>query len=465
MAAKNSGVEHAEAVVDTVKAINKPSLYSALTTSVGLFSLAMSDIPPVKSIAVIGGMGVLLVYLLVIYVLPPLLIRFASSGWRQNSSLKAFLDNIVNYAIELSLTFPKRIVIGLLLGALVLSYFAFQVESESNLYKFFSDDHRINKATEAIAHQFSGTTIVNVVFDSDPDSILSSKFLKNLDDLKGQIEAIEGISRVFSPADVLKQMHWAFHGEKQEFFAVPDDDSLIQQYFFIYDGDDLYNFLSRSQKRLKMTLNLDVQGANEIEGVVAQVEERIKSIGFTDVQWRYGGHGKMFSDQENLIISDLFKSVAVSFSLILLLMAIMWQSFRDALYCFIPNFLPVLSMFILMGMFGIWLDMGTAMIASVTVGIAVDDTIHIFNGYRKRIGTLPIKDIIHEVYNESGRAIIITTLILSSQFAVLSFASFAPLRNFGLLTTTGVLAALVFDLLFLPALIVLVHKRNQNITA
>jgi predicted RND superfamily exporter protein len=104
------------------------------------------------------------------------------------------------------------------------------------------------------------------------------------------------------------------------------------------------------------------------------------------------------------------------------------------------------------------------MIASVTVGIAVDDTIHIFEGFMRRKLLMPVEQAIRETYHESGRAIIITSFILSAQFIILSFIDFVPLRNFGLLTTLGIVTALVFDLLLLPAMIMLKYRSKSPIS-
>ena len=107
-----------------------------------------------------------------------------------------------------------------------------------------------------------------------------------------------------------------------------------------------------------------------------------------------------------------------------------------------------------MGILGIWLDFGTAMIASITVGIAVDDTIHVFHSIKSKIKNgIHIDQAIKETYEVAGTAIIMTTIILSSQFSMLCLSSFKPLTNFGFLTSIGLVFALVYDLFFLPSFV------------
>jgi predicted RND superfamily exporter protein len=160
----------------------------------------------------------------------------------------------------------------------------------------------------------------------------------------------------------------------------------------------------------------------------------------------------------DLLIAGQVKSMAGAVAIIFLLMLIQWRSLKDSLICMIPNLAPLLLIFILMGAFGIWLDVATAMIASVAVGIAIDDTIHVYHGFihRVRQGLSPTLAMAR-TYRQAGRAITITTLILCTQFLLLATSSFVPVQNFGLLTSIGLMAALIFDLLLLPAILILVY--------
>jgi predicted RND superfamily exporter protein len=455
---KEGGEGHEESIKNSVDSIKKPSFYSALTTSAGLLSLSISDIPPIRSVGVIGGIGVMIIYLMVIYLIPPILIALNYGTWKQNNYFKIVLDTIVNKLLSISLKYHKLVIVSLIGSMSILSLFIFNVESESNIYKFFNSEHNVNISSRLIKENFVGTTTVNLVFDKGEDDVISSKFNQKIDVLKTSLLTVPNVGRVFSATDIIKQLNWAFQGESPKNFMVPRSDELISQYLFIYDGEDIYDFLSRDQERFKMTLNLNVEGANEIEKTLKSIEDKIREVDFSKYKWAISGYGKMFSDQENLIMNDLFKSVGISFIVIFTLMSFLWRSISGSLFCMLPNISPVIAMFIFMGVFGIWLDIGTAMIASVTVGIAVDDTIHIFEGFMRRKELMSVDDALRKTYKESGRAIIITSFILSAQFLILMFIDFVPLRNFGLLTTIGIVTALVFDLLLLPAMIILKYR-------
>jgi predicted RND superfamily exporter protein len=174
------------------------------------------------------------------------------------------------------------------------------------------------------------------------------------------------------------------------------------------------------------------------------------------LQWEIAGYSRLFADMEELLVKGQVYSLWGALILIFLLMLLLWRSLGSALLCMIPNISPILLIFIVMGVFGLWLDMATAMIASVAVGIAVDDTIHVYHGYISRLnaGAQPIQALAR-TFSQAGRAVVTTTIILSAQFMILISSLFQPTTHFGLLTSVGLWAALVFDLLLLPAIIIL----------
>lgn len=136
------------------------------------------------------------------------------------------------------------------------------------------------------------------------------------------------------------------------------------------------------------------------------------------------------------------------------LLIILWRSPRAAALCMVPNATPVLLTFVLMGALGIWLDMATALIASVATGIAVDDTIYLYQGYRTRrqAGARPVFALARTL-RRTGPDCLATSAILGTQFLLLGLSGFIPTREFALLTAFGLFIAVGFDLLMLPALL------------
>jgi transposase-like protein len=182
------------------------------------------------------------------------------------------------------------------------------------------------------------------------------------------------------------------------------------------------------------------------------------------VKWEIAGVGRLFADMEDLLIAGQVYSLWGALALIFVFILLFLRSLPAAALCMIPNLSPVFLIFVIMGSTGIWLDMATAMIASVAIGIAVDDTLHVYHGFQQRMkrGASPVLALLR-TYHGAGRAVVTTTVILSAQFMILTASDFIPTRNFGLLTTAGLIAALLFDLLLLPALLIIFHGPNSPV--
>ena len=452
---------HEDVIMYSLKKVRKPSLYSAITTAVGLFALYSSPIPPVGHIGVIGGLGVLFSYVIVFEISPYLMLFFKNKELKGFEFVDSLFEKINNWFIEKTKSNYKYICFFSVVTLLVMIPPIYKVESESNLLKFFDDDHVVNVVNRKFQDKFVGTTSVDIVMKkSDVGNLLDSQFLKDIYDMQKELEKHPNVTRAFSHVDVVKQLHMAFNNDQPD-NVIPIDNLLIDQYVLIYDGDDMYDFIERNLETMRINLALNVQGANEIEKVIADVTNTLSKYKY---KYDYAGFGKVMSDQENLLISGVLKSLGYSLLIIFVLLVLLWRSAVDAILSMIPNISPVLAGFAFMGILGIWLDFGTAMIASITVGIAVDDTIHMYHSIKSKIiDGVDIDTAISESYKTSGTAILMTTLILCSQFSLLLLTSFTPLKNFGFLTSIGLVFALFYDLTFLPSFMKLIYEKSPRL--
>jgi hypothetical protein len=306
---------------------------------------------------------------------------------------------------------------------------------------------------------------LEVIFDSEKrDGLIDYKLLGQIREFQHWVESLPQVDRTFSMVDFIEEMHWAFNAEKSDFRKLPTDNDLISQYLLVYDGDDLYDFVDRDFQHSHVVLNLNIHSANQIAALMDQMREYLALHVGNEMHWEIAGAGRLFADMEELLVAGQVYSLWGALFLIFLFMLILWRSPWGALLCMIPNLSPILLIFVAMGVFGIWLDMATAMIASVAVGIAVDDTIHVFHGFRQRLarGVRPVVALARS-YREAGRAVVVTTIILSAQFLILVWSDFVPTRNFGLLTTVGLVSALLFDLLLLPALLIVFYGDKSPV--
>lgn len=461
------GMRGRQCMDEALNAVVRPGIYACLTTAAGMFSLTFSGIVPIQSFGLAAGVGVLLILPVVVWLLPPILLAYEGGGWqcarKQNRLMAGWVFAMVRLAIRRAGWVVAGIVAALLAGIpLVMN-----IHAETDLYKFFKDDHPLTQSTRHVSEKLVGVTTLEVIFDAPVrDGLKDPDRLKALVQFRQWLLSQPEVDRVFCMSDVVEEMNWAFNGEQPEFRRVPDDPLLIGQYLMIYSGKDLYELVDDRFQRTRVTLNLNVTGSGDVASVVERIKGRLTSQPVADLKWQISGFGQMFVEQERLLVKGQLSSLWVAVLVIFAMLLVLWRSLSDAVLTMVPNIAPIVLIFIVMGALGIWLDMATAMISSVALGVAVDDTVHIYHGFKDRLrrGMAPVAALMR-TYAQAGQAVMATTIVLCVQLSVLGFSDFVPTVEFGLLTAFGLLVALLFDLVLLPAILILVHSRQPKVAA
>lgn len=445
----------------------KPGFFNVLTTGAGLLSLTLVPIPPIQVFGAAGAFGTALVFLTVFYLAPPFLLHWDVHRWPRHKSGLGVTGKLASRLVRFSLRNPKAIVAGAL--ALIVATFAFtqRVQVESDLLAFFAAEHPVSRSTRAIESELSGVTTLEISLrGAERDSLARVEALRAMRELQIWLEQMPEVDRTLSMADLVEEMHWAMNSEDPAFRTLPPSDKLLRQYLLIYDGRDLYELVNREFAHARIVVNLNVHGAQEIGRVIGAMRAHLERHPLPGMQADIGGYGRLFADQVDLLVNGQINSFLGAFVQIFLFMAILWRSFGAAALGIIPNLAPLYFIFVLMGVTGIYLDLATVMIASVVLGITVDDTIHLYYGYRKRLkkGFSPVFAIARS-FESSGRAVLAISLLLVAQFGLLASSAFIPTANFGLMTAVGLLAGQIFELLLLPALLLIKDGRPRRAAA
>ena len=445
----------------------RPGLYNVLTTCAGLLSLTLVPMPPIQVFGIAGAAGTALVFMTVYVLVPPFLMRWDNRRWPTRRSTMGHMGRAATRLALWSIRHARAVVGGFVLLALLGLPLAASVKVETDVLAFFASSHPVNRATDLVETKLAGVTSLEVsVRATERDGLQRAQALQALRALQDWMESLPEIDRTASIVDLVEEMHWAMNEEREGYRTLPPDDDLISQYLLVYDGNDLWELVDRDFQHARLMLNLNVHGAREIgrtiDRIRAHLAEHPMPAGLSvDV----GGYGRLFADQVDLLVSGQIKSFASAFAQIFVLMALLWRSFTSSAVCMLPNLAPLFFIFVLMGATGIHLDMATVMIAGVVLGITVDDTIHLFHGYRERLrrGLSPAMAIAR-AYRSAGRAVLATTVLLTAQFALLATSDFIPTANFGLMTAVGLFAGQAGELFLLPALLALLHARRRGAT-
>lgn len=461
---RHAGLRRPRRVIYACRLVHKPAFFNLLSTVAGMGSLLLVPIPPVQVFGLVSAFGTVMIYLVIFYLVPPLLVAYDTGPWPKSSAGFAWTKRISYGLASFSMRHAGWVVLAVTLLVGLAAPQILKVKAETDLLKFFDAEHSISKSTQLIEDRLVGVGALEVIIDgTGRDAFKNAQTLQNVKALQEWLESLPEVDRTISMADLVEEMNWAFHGEDNAYRAVPEDSKLLSQLLLIYDGRDLNELVNDEYQRTRILLNLNVHGANEIHALMEKVKVHLAGKKYSGLKFDFGGFGRQFSDQQELLVIGQLHSFAGAFGQIFIIMLFLWRSLPSAVISMLPNLAPLTVVFILMGTLGIYLDMATVLIASILLGITVDDTIHFFHHYlERRKKGLGVVLSLARSFEASGRAVVAISMLLVTQFLLLVASHFQPTVHFGLLTATGLLAGQVFELLLLPALIVLWSKVNSK---
>jgi predicted RND superfamily exporter protein len=278
-------------------------------------------------------------------------------------------------------------------------------------------------------------------------------------------------------ADFLARMHWLLHDGDPSFDRVPgpadgldpeEGRALIGQYLLLYEmsgGTELAGTVDDEYRRANIEVHVKSNDSDVFKDVIAALDKAAAELFSHKATIGSLGNGVINLKMIRYLVLGQIYSLAVSYGVVLLVLIIMFRSFVYAWIGVIPLIITITFNFALMVLCGIPLNMGTALIASVCIGIGVDYSIHFINRYRIESGrTDDLATTVHVTMETSGRAILLNAVAIAGGFSVLLFSSFMPVVYLGLLIplimVTNALAALLIIPAFLNVLYRVPHLQS-----
>jgi hypothetical protein len=272
------------------------------------------------------------------------------------------------------------------------------------------------------------------------------------------LATLPGVDKTVSFADYLKLVNYALNRFEQQYYALPQEAfevrMLINNYTTMLGEDMLRSFMSPDFSKANILLLTHISSSKAFLQIRDEILAHVKQNFSKDLLWDVTGLGMALSVSSHLLTAGQIKSLSITMILIFGMMFALFLSSKVGLIAIVPNVFPIIVNFGIMGWFGVELSMVTSLIASIAIGLAVDDTIHYLFRYNREFKTdLDEKRAIKNTLIHVGRPITFTTVTICVGFSILLFSSFKPTAIFGVMMVITLLSALVGDLILLPSLI------------
>lgn len=459
--------EVAEGAPDAVSAaalalrhLRAPILIAGPTTVAGFAALLLSDVPAVHEVGAFAVIGVSSIAVLSLWALPAALALLpARPGARGGAGAGPRGQGLDRALAGLARQVARRPSTVLAVAAVLVGSAAASVPHivvDTDYLSYLDRDDPVRRDFDAVNRLLAGAVPLYVVVEGpEAGAFRDPAALRALDDLQQRVDALPGVSRSVSFVETLKALNRAFGGGDPAQARVPETRAGVAELLFMVPKSDLRRFATVDHRRANLVVRTGEVGSRALQELAARLRAEAERTdwppGFST---QVTGNSLLLARSADGIARGQPATVGLAALAILALVSAGLGSLRLGLLAMVPNVVPVLLFYGLLGAGAAPLSLATGLIGSVALGIAVDDTAHLLARYRgERARGLPPEAAVVETCRRVGRPVVLTSGVLCLGFGVVAFSDFAPLREFGVLTAATMGICLATDLLLLPALL------------
>jgi predicted RND superfamily exporter protein len=434
-----------------------PTLLTTATTAVGFFSFMQAPLKPLATLGIVTGFGTVLTWVVAfiacggaLFVLP---FRIRPRPASASEPVPAASQRLTGFVVR------RRLAIlawaGLISAASL--WYALGVDVSTDPIKYFSRDVPVRAAHDLLEREMRTSRSIELVVEARREGgALDIEFLRKVDRLEQALESDPSVTTIISIVRTLKELNQALSEGDHAAYVLPADSAGAAQQMLLYSlalppGTDINDRITVSEDALRVTL---VGNHDNSTGAVALVDRATALAGELGLEIWATGKYYLYQETSDYVVQSLLQSIGTATLSVGAIMALMLRSVRLGAIAMVPNLLPLCVAGALIRLLGRPLDLGTAMVASVALGICIDDTSQILANYSRvrREGVAPVTAL-RRVMDHSLPSLLSTNAVLIASFVSFGFATYVPNVVFGLLTAFVFVVALAADLLTTPALL------------
>ena len=452
--------ERRKAIVETIREIGWSVFFCGFTTLVSLLSFLVIPIRPMHCVGIISSMSVFFV-LITSLVVTPVLLSFGKNkrpieGFTEDSDTRW-----TRFMVMLSdkvLRNPKKIGYSFLVVCILLCIGLWKIEAAFDIERtmglkvdYVKDVMEVGRSE--LGSLYSYDLIVEL---PENDMAKEPENLKRLDELQTKVNGYDLTKRSTSILDILKDLNQTLNNGDTAFYRIPDTEEEVAQMFLLYEnagGTESEYWMDYDYRRLRLMVEISEFNSARVERELSRIQNDAERL-FPGAKITTVGNIPQYVTMMQYLVRGQMLSFVISILIIGVILMIAFQSIRVGLIGLIPNMMPAIFVGGYMGWAGIPLDMMTATLLPMMLGMAVDDTIHFINHSKLEYDrTLHYQTAIRRTFRVVGIAIVITSVITSAVFASFCSSACNMCLNFGLMAIIGILSALAADLFVTPILV------------
>ncbi len=448
--------------------LKRPIVITGLTTIAGILGLLTHTMIPAAQLGVLAAIGIGFALMLSIWFLPALLSYFkpvpVSKKTRKRKLFSA--DHWLKNFSKLVTRHPRQVIlVSILVGILGMAGIFF-VRVDTNLEGYFLGKSEVSRAIELINDKLGGSQYISILFTGD---VLSPEVLNRMDAYEKALSEDPAVGSVSSPVTLIKEMSKGFYYPHEAGYEqIPSTTNEAYQFIEVFsmggNEEAIEQFVDYNYENSRLLVTLNDGSNREGKRLLKKIKELTKDD--PDVQFIAGSCLTKMA-LADMVVRGQVKSLILAMVLIFVLLSLIFRSGKAGILSALPLSVAILVLFGLMGFFGIALDIATALLSSIMIGVGIDYTIHFLWRFREeRARGIDHEEAAYITLTTTGRGIVFNAISVIIGFLALTLSNFAPLRYFGALVVISISACLISAIILIPSIVILtkpkfLEKKNQ----
>ena len=473
---QKGSIDNKKSLIDAVEQMFLPCFFAALTTAVAFLSLLLGELKPVIEFGKMMAFGISIAFIFTFSFLP------SSLSLIKNNKSKDYLSlhKITNKILAISKKYSTYIYLTFTIVFCVLIFGTTKLVVENRFIDYFDEETEIYQGMLEIDKNLGGTATLDIIikepsfiasddliedefFDDslfDDESSSASGYwwnvysLAELEEIHDYLDSLPEIGKVLSVASGIKLARLINDGEDLNDLelallrsVLPEDIRETLLYSYINKDDSVV--------RISTRVNESAENLNRDELLQKINNDLITKFNLSEDRFEITGLAVLYNNMLQSLFQSQIGSLLVVFSVIAFMLLLIFKSFKIMIIGLIPNIFVASSVVGILGLLKIPLDIMTITVAAISVGMAVDNTIHYIYRYKKEMKiTNSIEMALQNAHTTTGRAIFYTAATIATGFSILSLSNFFPTQLFGIFTALAMLIAFISSLSLLPNLLV-----------
>ena len=459
-----------DAIRETMAAVSRPVRFTALATTAGFAVLLFMNIVPVQVFGGLIAFGTVVLRLFSFSLIPAILTfvkeeKIARAVEKESAELDR-TSRFLRKLGEIGATRPQATALAGLILVAVAIVGTTKIHVNNNLVAWFKESSEIRVADTAMNQALGGTSLGYLVVQSkEPEFLKRPEAMRWIEGLQRHLETLPVVGKTFSVADYVKRINRVLHDDDQKFDTVPETQDTVGQYLFLFSMSakpaDLDNVINPTFQKANLWVQMKSWDAEAMRQVIQAADSYQKThpLAVTVKPAGIAYFNLVWNDE---VLGDLVLGLMLALVVVFVILALDFRSAKWALVAYVPLLFTILLIYGVVGFAGKDFDMPLSVMSTLSLGMAVDFSIHFISRFRQRLvetggGTneAAVREALLWTAARPGKGILRNALLFASAFSVMLFAPLTPYMAVGAFIVSMMLLSALLTILYLPALVML----------